>query len=313
MADKRYIGFGKQTVYNTAVSATRWIESIESLEPAHNWIIPDSIASRSARKKNFGPYRVRGDIGAFPVEPENIGEILYGVFGSDGYSVTNPVSGVYLHQFRLGDTLKSYTIPIGLEIIQRVLVGCLFDGLRLNFRSGEDVKATARIFGVAGPEGKESLGTPTLSPLQAFVASSVGTLTIAGADKKNEVYEVEVNLANNIPDRGSLGSRYPPVIRSGQRVVGGKLSLYFDTDTEYDRFRNGTEFALALQVVGPVISGAYNYYLDLLLNKCVYLSDTAHVKPLNEPLALEAPFRAFHDSTYTECQIKLQNTIATYA
>jgi len=317
MAIKRYVGMGKETgSFGSAVAATRYAEAKASFKPNPNWIIPSPIASREFRKRNLGPYRTRGAIGDFDVEPENIiGELLLGVFGS--VNTSTPTSGVKLHEFVPADTLPSYTTRLGVEQTERVLPGCLIEALTVRFPHDNNVKAQAAVLS-GFVETKASLATPTLSELQALVfPSGGGTLTIEAADKKALIYDIEVTVKNNIPfDRGALDGRTFSVKRYGQREVTGKISAYFDDTTEYDRFIAGNEFKIIVQVDGPVISGAYKYYLKFELRKCVYLRDLApDVTPINEPLVVDAPFKAFYDETggfNAEVKAWLENTIASY-
>jgi len=314
LAEKRYVGLGKETTFGTAASATRYIESVESIVPDQGWIIPTPVAQRAYRKKNLGKYRGSGNIGEVNVEPENIGELLQAVMGNGSDNKSNPATGVYLHTFTPQDTLDGYTVRIGVEQAERILPGCLCNSLKFRFPHEDNVKAVAAILHGGAIEAKGTLGTPTLSTLQPFPVAPVTTLTIAASDKKAYVYDGEITIDNKIPDRDSLGSRFMPKIRQGERLVAGKISAYFDETTEYDRFLAGTEFALIVKWEGPVISGAYKYYLEFHLEKCVYLKDAApHVTSISEPLVIDAPFQSFYDSTWKDITVALQNTVsATY-
>ena len=310
----RYVGLGKESTYGTPVAATRYIDAVASLKPNHNWYIQPSVVDRSVRKKVLGIYRTEGRIGEFDVEPENIGELLLGCFGS--VSTSQPQAGVYQHTFSPADTLPSYTLRLGSDIIERVLPGCLVEALTFKFTADKPVKATAEVYsGMA--ESLNSIGTPTLSTLPPLTMFENSTLTIAGSDKRQQVYEVEVTVKNNILfNRGAVDSRYYTVRRYGQREVTGKVSLYFDDTSELQRFLNGEEFALVVQAQGAVIAEGYRYGLKLELRRCVYLRDAApDIVAASEPLVIEAPFQAFYDTTggfNAEVKATLVNTVSTY-
>jgi len=310
----RFLGLGKESTYGTAVAATRYLEAIASIKPDQNWIIPPPIASRAFRKRNLGPYRARGTIGDFSVEPENIGELLLGVFGS--VTTTNPVAGVYSHTFSPADTLPSYTVRMGVEQTERVLPGGLVEALTVKFAHDKDVMANAEILS-GFLETKAAIGTPTISALQALnMQDAASVLTIAIIDKRTLVYDLELTIKNNIPfDKGDLSGRTFATKRVGQRMVDGKLSAYFDNTIEYDRFINGGEFKLIITAVGPIIESTYKYQLGFELRKCVYSGGVPDVKPQNEPLVIDAPFKAFYDTTdgfNAEAKATLQNAIAAY-
>jgi hypothetical protein len=313
----RYVAVGKETVaYGTPAAATRYAEAIASIKPDQGWVIPPPIASRAFRKSNLGPYRARGSIGDFPVEPENIiGELLMGAFGAE--TPTNPYAGVYLHTFAPADTLPSYTLRLGVEQTERILAGCLIESLTVKFPHDKDVQASAEVLS-GFVETKGAIGTPTISSLQALnMQNAASVLTIATVNKRTLVYDLELTIKNNIPfNRGDLSGRTFATKRVGQREVTGKLSAYFDDTTEYDRFIAGTEFTLDVKAVGPIIASTYRYYLEFELRKCIYLSDVSPgVKPQNELLVVDAPFKAFYDTTgafNAEAKGYLENAIAAY-
>lgn len=310
----RYVGLGKETTYGTAVAATRYLEAIASIKPDQNWITPPPIASRAFRKRNLGPYRARGTIGDFPVEPENIGELLMGVFGDE--TVTNPETGAYLHLFRPADTLPSYTIRQGVQLTERILPGGLIEAVTIRFPHDGDVTANAEVLS-GFPETKTTIGTPTISPLQALnMQDPNSSLTILTANKRDVVYDFEVTIKNNIPfDRGDLSGRTFATKRVGQREVTGKLSAYFDSTTEYDRFIAGTEFKVIILANGPLCGATVGYRIGFELHKCAYSGGVPDIKPQNEPLIIDAPFKALYDTTdgfNAEGKATVLNSIPSY-
>ncbi|MCW4048057.1 MAG: phage tail tube protein [Candidatus Bathyarchaeota archaeon] len=313
----RYVALGKETIYGTAVAAMRYAEAVASIKPDQSWIIPASVGSRAVRKRALGPYRARGNIGDFPVEPENIiGELLLGVFGSVS-SVQQGGTSAYLHTFSPAESLPSYTVRLGVEQAERVLPGGLVESLTVKFKHDDVIKATAEILS-GFPETRASINTPSISTLQPFdMQATSAVLSINGSSKRSMVYDLELTVKNNIPfDRGALDGRTFSTKRYGQREVTGKLSAYFDDTSEYDRFIAGNEFTLLVTAVGPLIAGSYYYQLGFELRKCVYLRESApDVKVQNEPLVIDAPFQAFYDTSggfNAEAKATLQNAITSY-
>ena len=311
----RYIGLGKEATYGSAVAASRYLEAIASIKPDQNWVIPPPIASRAFRKRNLGPYRARGNIGDFPVEPENIGELLLGVFGTVA-SVQQGSTAAYLHTFSPADTLPSYTVKIGVEQTQRVLPGGLIEALTVKFPHNGDITANAEVLS-GFVESKASVVGPTISPLHALnMQDADSILTIADLNRRTLAYDLELTIKNNIPfDKGNLAGRYFEPKRFGQREVSGKLSTYFDDTTEYDRFIAGTEFTLVIVAQGPEFVTGYYYTLKFELRRCAYSGGVPDVKPQNEPLVIDAPFKALYDTTggfNAEAKATLRNTITSY-
>lgn len=314
----RYFGIAQEYVFRTAKPASVYTDLIpprESIVPDQGWIIPDSIANRAYQKKVLGAFRARGNI-AFPVEPENgIGWYLKWVLGSHNKAQQGGTSA-WKHTFKSADAIKSFTGRIGADTDERLLKGCLLNALTLRFAHGAEVRGIAEV--LASEESKAAIGTPTFSELDPFVFSQA-TVEFAGTAKAI-VAEGEVRINNRIPfDRGVLGDRYFPKIKVGKRLVDGRLSLWFDDSTEYDRFLAGTDFKLELLTTGPAISvTGYNYTLNIIMTKCVYLRDTAPHPDRRELIILDAPFQAFYDpqtspEIKTEITVELINEKTDYA
>jgi len=307
----RYLGIAQEYTFKTEKSASVYTNIIrEGIVPDQGWIIPETVAQRAFDKKVLGAFRARGNI-EFPVEPENgLGWYLKWALGSVS-SAQQGATSAYKHTFKSADDIKSFTGRIGADTDERVLGGCLINSLALRFAHGEETRGVAEIF--AAEEAKGTIGSPIFSALNPFVFSQA---TVEFADTaKAIVAEGEVRINNRIPfDRGVLGSRYFPKIRVGKRLVDGRLSLFFDDTTEYDRFLAGTEFKLELLTTGPAIGATgYNYTLNVIMTKCIYLRDTAPHIDRRELIVLDAPFQAFYDSTpATEITIELINEETGY-
>jgi hypothetical protein len=313
----RYVGLGKESTYGTAVAASRYLESVTSMKPDHGFITQTPIQGRYPTKRGPGPYRCRGNLGDFDLEPENMGELLYGVFGS--VVSTNVLGSVYNHVFTPADTLPSYTMRIGAEAAgsERILAGCLANSLTLKFPHDGALKGNAEMLS-GFVETRGALGSPSFSTLKALnMYGSTSVLTIAGTSLRSQIYDLQVTIENNIPfQRGSLDGRTFSVKRYGLRRVSGKISMYFDDIQQYDKFLNQTEFTLIVRADGDVIQAGYKYYLNLELRKCLYPRDAApDLVSQEELMVLNAPFEALYDTTggfNAEAKATLQNTVTAY-
>jgi len=312
MTIKRYIGIGKETVFGDNPPASRWLESVENIVTDQNIIIPTSVGQRERRKYAFGPFRGRGNIGPFEIEPENAGELILGGMGS--VTTTVPYTNVYLHTFKPADLPPSFSLRLGVELTQRRLCGCLVNALTFDFKHDLMVKLTAEMLGSFVLETSSAIESASFSPLQPFV-SPASILTIEGVDKRALVSAGEITLKNNIPyDRGDLSSRFFTKKRVGIREINGKLDIYFDDLTERQRFLDGTPFGLIVEFTGALIVTGYYYRLKFYLPSCIYSKDAApHLVPQNEPLVLNAPFESLLAPAGTEeIKIELQNQISSY-
>lgn len=315
MTVKRYIGIGKEITFGTAVAASRYVEAVDTFQPDPGVVILDPVAQRARKDKVLTKFRARGNIGAWEVKPEDIiGEALYGVLGSVS-SLQQGGTSAWKHTFTPADMIKSWTLRKGVELNELVFPGCLVNQLTLATRHPEILKATLELFGVGAAPTAVALNTPTFSTLQPFVYHQC-TITLAGSDKSSLVYDASVVINNSIPiDRGGHGSKFIPKIHVGDRVVSGKLSTYFAEANQYDTFIAGTEFTLNLKWIGAIIEDSYYYTLELDLPKCVYRSRGApEIKPIREPLVVDAPFDALYKTNSYNAELKayLTNKVTSY-
>lgn len=302
MAIKRYIGIKKETTYGEfEVGIDTWIEAIETIAGDQGWIIPDLIGTRERRKKNLGPWRAKGNIRDFPLEPENAGDLITGALGID--NVGDLGGGFYGHTILPSDTIPSYSLRIGLDnISERRFSGCLISNITMKFVQGADAVIGISIFQGATIEVLGAASSATLSPLDAFTYHQA-KIELEGSTISTDVYDAEVSIDNSIIDRGALGTRFVTTKRIGSRTVRGKLSLFFKDTTEYQRFLNGTEFDLKISVTNG------NYSLSIHLPRCIYRSSKTNLVAMNEPIVVDGEFEAFYDSSSGyEVRVILKNT-----
>jgi len=319
MSRARYVGMRLESEYGTAEEddPVHYEDTICGIQPDLGWLIPAPVAKRAYQKRQRGFYRAQGPIGDFDVTPEGIiGELLNGLFGSS--SPNNDETGVYTHTFTPQDTLPSYTIRAGVEQTERVLPGCLIEALTLKYSAGQFLKANALVYS-GFPETKDTIGTPTIDPLQPLTQiDDLVNITIGGdAYRATIISDIEITIKNNIPfSRGDLSGRTFSTKRIGHRTVTGRLTAYFEDTTEYDDFIAGTPFDLIAGVTGPLIgdSETYRYNVTLNLYELQFLRDAApNIVTQDQPLVINAPFQAFYDTgELLEAKAFLRNSVADY-
>jgi len=298
----RFIGVGEESAYGVSATPTRYIDILREKLVFDRGITPvETVYGRAIQKYVEGKASVTGSID-FVVEPENCGEFFKWALGS----VETSGEGPYTHTFKPSDTIKSFTLIVVSEGIQRRIVGCLVN--RLEIESALDV-VTGSLEILASKEEKD-LGsyTPTISTLTPFVFKD-GTLTLAGEDKSGCLKAFRLRINNNIPtdDLYGFGSKYPQRILVRGRTVECELELVFEDTSEYDRFLAGEEFSLNLKF-------AYgDYEFEVNLPRIVYTSDVAPHLDKREPLRVTAPLQAFYEpSTGYEVALKLKNQVSSY-
>jgi len=313
----RYVSVGKETVaFGTPAAAVRFENCEEQIEPDQGWIIPEPVAGPAYDKKQLGAYRAKGVLSAFPATPCGIiGDLLNGAFGNVN-SAQQGSSIAYTHSFSRGTSLPSYTVRLGVELKERINPGCLVNSLEVHFEQGKQVTVQPELLsGFVETDG--NIAVPTMDTLDAFTMfDATAVATIAGSNVRSSLYDCSLKIENNIPfDKGDLNGRGWNTKRYGLPKVTGKLSMYFDAVTEYERFLAGTDFTLVIAASGPVIASSYRYGLGFELRRCTYLKGVPHVKNQKELVVVDAPFQAFYDTTggfNDTCKATLTNTITSY-
>ncbi|MGP3667604.1 MAG: phage tail tube protein [Candidatus Bathyarchaeota archaeon] len=298
----RWIGVAEETSYGTFVSPSRYVDILRERVSFDKGYIPvETVYSRDIRKYVEGRSRVTGSID-FTVEPENVGQFFKWALGS----VTTTGTGPYQHTFKGADTIKSFSMIVKSETVQRRITGCLIN--RLTIETALDI-VTGGIDIIAKKEEKDTSNyTPTISTLAPFVFKE-GVLTLAGIDRSKYLKALRLTINNNIPEDELYGfsDNTPTTMVVRGRTVEAELEMAFPDTSEYDKFLAGNEVSLSLKFT----KGTYEF--EIHLPKMVIRSDAAPHIDRNEPLRITAPMLVLYDSTSQyEVALKLKNNISSY-
>jgi len=246
---KGYVQLGEESTYGTAIAATHKLAVLNSDIKLEAPPIPDQLlgGTRWGRTVAQGTKRARGTISTH-LTFDGLLAILRGAFGT--YTQTTVETGVRDHLFKIGATLKSFTVQ---EILGDVSVGTCFrstgmkiDKLTLRGTAGQGVESIVGMeLGVLGQD-RLSNQTPTGSlafPPYFPVQFNAGMTTVddgtADAAVDVRVRSFEFTLENMLTDDRFYGSG--PAI--DEPVPGDKLKATmkfqqeFQTRTEFDAYR----------------------------------------------------------------------------
>jgi len=288
------------------VAAAKYIDiEAENLEGYRAYKLHGGVGSQAT--KNRTPRREGSGGGvAFPAKPDNITNFLKWAMGSVSSSVAGGTA--YIHTFKMGDSVKSFTARVGREVTEEIFAGMLVDSLVLSFGES-DLMVAARLIGAQLPS-KAAIGAPTFSSLGSFTFAQ-NTVKIAGGAVVT-VEGAQLGISRGISDYRVCGSPNLPRIVPQKRVVGGSMVLDFVTTTEYDRFIADTTTTLQFKFVGPAI-GATGFFYTVQI-------DMANVGYMALPLGritdrtrmqATASFIAMYDATDTELKIQVTNEETT--
>lgn len=270
------LGIVAESTYGTPVTVTRFYEFIsESIQLEIERI--ESAALRSGTRVqrsdrwSAGQKSVTGEI-EMELANKSFGLWLQHAIGT---AVTSqPDAGgnptVFDHTFTPTDLPTSLTVQVGRTDIGGTTRAFTYHGCRISewaieAEVGEIAKFTATILGEDEDTatGLATASYPSTLTLLTFVQ---GSITLAGSafDVKSAKIEGNNGLAD---DRYFLGSqlRKQP-LEAAMREYTGELEAEFTDLTAYNRFTAGTEAALVLLFRGAVISGAFNFDLQITAN-----------------------------------------------
>lgn len=299
----RYLKLGKESTYGTPVAGAYTIRfTSENLKLEHGYIRSRTVEARELTRSAAGPKKVSGGWEQC-VNYKNIGLILKALLGDETKS--NPAAGVALHTFTrnaLG-SLPSLTARVGKhDVAETVYHGLGVDSLSLTLEPEDYLKAKIDVIG-------EDLTTGTVDGAPSFAdmdfASLTDTFTLGGVAATPERFALTIK--NGLKsDHHNITSRLLPRIEAGELEVTGEMDIRFLDTTHLDDFLAGTRRALVGKWRGGVISGAYNYELEVDVNDIEYDAADAFVDR-QERLVESLAFTAVKASGSGILTVKLQN------
>ena len=236
------VGLGHQTVYGTAVAATKFPVGVLSIDakPVDPVNPSKAFRSRTSRAQFRGPKHTECELA---VEANYVGDelLLHHLFGA--VATTHPGTLAYQHVFTLANAAL-----VGMSIeAKKDLVSYVYDSMKVAkatyaFSPGEGI--IRKSFTLMGREmATVSAASATYPAFQPVLFDHVVLKKDAGSALEWESGEVTIDngLLN---DRPQMGSRYMLEAGGGRRSITGKIVIYCTDDTWGTIFRAGTAFKL---------------------------------------------------------------------
>ncbi|MBU0847740.1 hypothetical protein KKH23_11180 [Patescibacteria group bacterium] len=320
----RYMRLVLQTTIGTTVPTDTYIDFIkESATHSQHIQDPQTVGYKSPVAQSTGLYGPIPNAIDIPMNPTDIGYLLYMLFGTKTTHLVHP--GSYLHEFKPSQTVRFYTVAIGKETFEKVYdsftckkwtwtwgdgspLGCSFDTLS---RMDEIGAVTA----------------PTFATNRKFLSSNNMTVMIGGAIRgtKGGTLSIEGVLKE---DKFNAGDRY--IIGWAREVYKLDLSLdlWFDDEVQQRRFYDGlitgglgkspansiTQFPITIDAQDPAnLINAWNpYRVYVNIPQCVF---DEIGEPVSERTGIlqTIKVKAVIDPTLGEiCQVDLYNERGGY-
>lgn len=199
-------------------------------------------------------FATNGNNGYFKVVSRTVGKVVVAggasalVNESAGPSVT--VSGTTLTN---GTTLKSLTMEKAFadKSLYHTYTGMVASQADFSLTAGEILTVNFGFQGKGHVAGSSSAGTggPTAAPTNPVMSSvaNVARLLEGGASLAAGIYmrELKFTINNNVRQRPALGVLGSVGSALGEMTVTGSCSIYFENNTLYNKYLNGTETSLA--------------------------------------------------------------------
>lgn len=250
-------GFAEESTYGTAVTPpTRFMEFVsESLKNEIERV--ESKGLRAGRRVLLssqwgqGKRRIGGDV---ELEVLSTGQAL--LWKHMMGTVVTAGASPYTHTCTPGDlTAKSLTLQVGRPdsggtVRAFTYAGAKIANWELSAAAGEIAALKLGIVG-ATEDTAAALGSATYAAAMAPLTSVSGTLLVAGAQV--DVKEWSLSGNNALADnrwfiRGNGAIKEP--LENGVRIYEGSFTADFESLTPYNRFVNGTEASLVLNLAG---------------------------------------------------------------
>ena len=272
---ERSLAVGVESTWGAVGTISEWIAFEEA---TFNLEIPfedvPGVWQRRGIQKTYQKSKVLTPALKFDVEPENgLGCILKSAFGTVN-SVQYGTFVAYKHTYQI---LEQTTLPSLWTRIPQIgttttkdYVGLNVSKLTINFGKDENVKADVSFIGKDELTGTATTGTYSgLAPLSSFGELDIKIDGTSNTDIANGV----VNIDNQLTSHIVAGTNKTISKISANRIsVDGNFDLYFQNQTERNKFINKNSSTLQFLLTGTTFTGTAKYELNFKLPNVEYIS-----------------------------------------
>lgn len=284
---------------NPASGYTAQAVTSESIEVKIAYEFVKAIqASRVLKRKVALGRRTAGTI-AWEADVEGIlGLCLKSVLPSEA-TVDNGSGNGGLHTFTPGNTLISLsalinrdTTPSGTNIW--AAVGGMVKKLTLQAQEGATLKGSADMVfqDMTASAGASTPSYTTENPL----VYHTGTFTVDGSATGAIIKSFKIDIAGSLKDnRGKIGSNLIQQQQAGLYAVSGEVEVYFDDMTVINKYLNGADAAIVLQLTGSAV-GTSTRRLTITVPTAQFTGETPKMPGAEQEIMLKMPFTAYQSS-----------------
>lgn|SRR3990167_2754263 len=315
---EKNLGIGREGTWGVVGTVHEWIPFTEEkfdLEiPYTN--INQTWAKRDLQK-TYQQTRVINSSFGFDVEPENgIGNLLKSLLGTSN-SVRFGTFNSYKHTF---DCTDAVNLPSLFARIQQYgtftkdYTGLRINTLELSWNKDENIKCSVEMIGQNELSGTSTVGTyGTIQPFTQFGNTQVWIDGTVNTDIQNVSLQINNNLS---PHQLTGTAKTIGQLTAGMREVTGEMLIFFNGETERNKFINKTVSTLQIKAQQGTftLSGTAKYELNVLLPNIEYTAFPFDKE--DGVLAATVPYKALYHAGNSvgtnSIAVELINSIASY-
>lgn len=315
----KVVGFGTESAFKTPTTIKEWVNrasvKFDPVIPLEN--VKQVVGLRELTKTYQKPIQVDGNVG-FDIEPQNgMGLFLKTGFGTINTGTNSGAAGgtAYRHTFFLNQaaeipqTLFARVPQIGTNT--KDYVGLFPNKISFNFPKTENVSCAVDFLGADELIGTYQQGTfGTFAPMNTFGNLAVKIDGTSNGDITNLKCDIDFGgkKISTIGTNDTISK-----IVAGNLVVEGSFDIYFQDETERNKWINKTSSSLEIDLTGAVVVGTAKNELNLYLPKVEYAS--SEMKEEDGVSGATIAFRAqYGEASIGTGQIRaiLQNAVSNY-
>lgn len=312
-----HLGISAQQSFGTATGSWDYMPIIsESLVTEIEQLEEEGMRARfEAGATHEGLITIVGDI-VFEPHPILMGHFLRGVTGQGSLSYSNSAC-VWEFIPKQGDFSTNCALPpFTLQIYRDngsawQFTDAIVNQLAIEISGGAMVKATASMLcRVSSLMTKTSPSFPAGNPFN-WSQASLSLAGTANGDFENFVFTINNNIEGvTVLDNTRLHGKY---LRAGYRESVFNGNVDFASQTEYNKFRVGSEQAIKLTVTGDTTATSYNNLLVIDIPQGKYSSYPVNISGAGRMSIGVDGIAKYNTTSAYAVRFTLTNTRTTYA
>lgn len=304
------VGIAKETTWGSSTPPSYLLP----VEPPTFTLNYEQILDQSLRGLPVLDYAAYQGVGQIEASmegnfyPEELGLLLFSAMGS---CATTGGAAPYTHTFTVGSHPPAISIQDENDIETYRYTGCMVSELTLTFNAAEGLLSWSSTM-----VGKEKVDSPAEAiPAEATTAPFRSwhlCAAIGAQDPLGKILEGEITLSRDINLHFTdCGSQWAGTAFAGPLEVTGRVTIFFDSASDYDRYIDKDQEAFSL--TWEYGAGTALKSLEFLATKMDFGDSPAEIDRSEASVTLAYTMRGLYNTTDSgNCQFILKNAEDAY-